>query len=243
MSCHRARNCAKSAVAAAVAIGALTPGLAAAQRRMALIPAEQLSPEQRAAAQVYRDARGRELRGGLFMDLLRVPDAMLGAFRMRDHVQKRSLFGERLTQMAILIMLREWTQRQEWSGHANEAANAGLDPAIIRAIAEGYRPPAMSADEAALYDFLLELQRNHNVSDPTYARVVGRWGEAGVIEAIQIAGLYTIVGMTLNTVREPIPQSYNPLPEYPQLKPAPDGVYSNPVPLFPESALPAGPRP
>ncbi len=233
---------ARSAAAGVSLLLALAPMTAAAQRRMQPIAPENLTAEQQRAAEVYRQARGTELRSGLFMDLLRVPDAMLGAFQMRDHVQKRSVFEERLTQMATLVVLREWGQRQEWSGHAFEAARAGLDPSIIRAIAEGSRPSRMTAEEAALYDFITELQNNHGVSDSTYSRVVDRWGEAGVIEAIQIAGLYTIVGMTLNTVREPIPQSYNPLPEFPQLQSTPDTVYSNLKPLFPRApASPAKP--
>lgn len=221
---------------------------AAAQRRMAPIPVEKMTEEQKAAKDVYEKTRGRALTGHLFMDLIRVPDAMLAGLRMREHVQWRNLFGDKLTEFALLITLREWSQRQEWSGHAYVAHRAGVEPEVMTALAEGRYPTKMTDDEAIIYDFTTELLRNHGVSDPTYARMIGRFGEEGVIEAITIASLYTMVGMTLNTVREPIPTKYNDLPDLPQVKSLPSTVYQDPVPqMIPppriENVRPAPPAP
>lgn len=210
---------------------ALLPHAAQAQRRMASIPAEQLTQEQKAAMAKYKESRGIDLTGHLFMDLLRVPDAMLGVFTMREHLRKNSVFGNQLTEFALLITLREWNQHQEWSGHVFQAVGVGVKGEVIAAIAEGRYPEGMSSDESIIYNFTTELLHNHSVSDPSYERMVKRWGEAGVIEAINIAGLYTIVGMVLNTVREQIPEKYNELPQFPQLKPTPLSVYKNPVSL------------
>lgn len=209
--------------------GALLPCAALAQRRMAPIPADKLTPEQKAAAETFKASRGYELKDHLFMDLLRVPDAMLGAFTMREHIRKNSLFGEPLTEFALLLTLREWSQAQEWSGHVASAVRAGIKGEVIAAIAEGRYPEGMSSDESTIYSFTMELLRNHSVSDVSYDRMVKRWGEAGVIEAINIAALYTVVGMVLNTAREPIPEKYNELPTFPQLKPVPLSTYTNPV--------------
>lgn len=43
---------------------------------------------------------------------------------------------------------------------------------MAQAIAEGRRPEGMVDEEEILYDFCLELQRNHSVSDATYDRAV-----------------------------------------------------------------------
>ena len=215
-----------------------------AQRRMAPIPADKMTPEQKAAAETFKASRGYELKDHLFMDLLRVPDAMLGAFRMREHIRKDSVFGGPLTEFALLLTLREWSQPQEWSGHVFQAVTAGVKGEVIAAVAEGRYPDGMTSDESIIYNFTMELLRNHSVSDVSYDRMVKRWGEAGVIEAIHIAALYTIVGMVLNTTREPIPERYNELPTFPQLKPVPLSTYTNPVSLFmnpsraPASAMP-----
>lgn len=221
----------------------LLPSVALAQRRMAPIPADKMTPEQKAAAEMFKASRGYELKDHLFMDLLRVPDAMLGAFRMREHIRKNSIFGGPLTEFALLLTLREWSQPQEWSGHVFQAVTAGIKGETIAAIAEGRHPDGMTSDESIIYNFTMELLRNHSVSDVSYDRMVKRWGEAGVIEAINIAALYTIVGMVLNTSREPIPERYNELPTFPQLKPVPPSTYTNPVSLSagPPGAPPATP--
>ena len=61
----------------------------------------------------------------------------------------------------------------------------------------------MAAEEEILYDFCVELQRNQSVSDATYARVVSKFGEQGVIDTLGITGYYTILAMVLNTARVP----------------------------------------
>jgi 4-carboxymuconolactone decarboxylase len=71
------------------------------------------------------------------------------------------------------------------------------------AIAEGRRPDKMSEEEAVLYDFCSELERNHGVTDATYARAVAKFGEQGVIDMVGITGYYTLLAMVLNTARVP----------------------------------------
>ena len=206
-----------ASVLALVSVLTLLPcGRAQAQRRMEPIPADKMTDAQKKAAAEYQAVRKSELTSGIFMDLLRVPDAMLAAFKMRTHLQNNSVLGNKLTELGILLTLREWTQQQEWAGHSQSSVRAGVSAEIVAAIAEGRRPAKMAEDEEILYDFCTELQRNHSVSDLTYGRMVGKFGEAGVIEAIQIGALYTWVSMTENTVRQPVPPNAKPLAPFPQ---------------------------
>lgn len=73
----------------------------------------------------------------------------------------------------------------------------------MKAIADGRRPQNMTPDEQILYDFSIELHRNKNVSDATYAPALSRFGEQGVIDILGINGYYTLLAMTLNTTRTP----------------------------------------
>lgn len=68
----------------------------------------------------------------------------------------------------------------------------------------------MADDEAPLYDFCIELHRNRSVSDATYARVVARFGEQGVVDVIGLSGWCTLVAMVLNTARTPLPAGVSP---------------------------------
>jgi 4-carboxymuconolactone decarboxylase len=74
---------------------------------------------------------------------------------------------------------------------------------VAAAIAAGRRPAAMADDEAALYDLVTELRQTQHVSDATYARALTLFGEKGVIDAIGIAGYYTMLAMVLNTAQTP----------------------------------------
>lgn len=207
-------------------------------RRMAPIPQDQWTSEQLAAAEVYKDARKNYPKSGLFMDLLRVPDMMLATLRMRLYVQQQISFGEKLAQLGMLVTLREWNQKQEWSGHAVEAVKYGLKPEIVQAIAEGRYPQNMDADESLIYNYCSELLRNHNVSDPTYDRMIKRFGERGAVEGILLVSIYSTVGMTYNVAREPVPAGRPELPDFPQLKAIPLSEYADVPPSPPGFALP-----
>ena len=91
--------------------------------------------------------------------MLRSPEVMLRAKAMGDYLRFRNVLPKRVSEMVILITAREWTQQFEWSHHYKFALEAGLAKEIIEAIAEGRRPERMAEDEAAAYDFSIELHR------------------------------------------------------------------------------------
>ena len=68
----------------------------------------------------------------------------------------------------------------------------------------------MAEDEAILYDLCMELQRNHGVSDTTYARALAKFGEPGIVETASLAGYYTLLAMVMNTARTPLAAGAKP---------------------------------
>jgi 4-carboxymuconolactone decarboxylase len=181
----------------------------AAQDRMPPIPPEKMTDAQRKAAAEFSAARGGTL-GGPFVPLLRSPEVMSRARAMGDYLRFKSVLPPRLSEFVILLTAREWTQNYEWDAHYRLALEGGLREELARAIAEGRRPPAMAEDEETLYEFVTELYRRRSVSDPTYARMVGRFGEQGVIDALGLAGYYSFLAMVLNTARTPLPAGRTP---------------------------------
>ena len=182
---------------------------AVAQDRMPPIPSDRLTDAQKKAIQEFEAARKTGL-SGPFWPLLRSPEVMSRARAMGDYLRFTSVLPPRLSEFAIIITARQWTQNYEWDVHAPLAAQGGLKPDIITAIAEGRRPAAMAADEETLYMLLDELQRNRSVSDVTYARAVQQFGEQGVIDILGISGYYTMLAMVLNTARTPVPPGHTP---------------------------------
>jgi 4-carboxymuconolactone decarboxylase len=98
---------------------------------------------------------------------------------------------------------REWRQDYEWSFHAPIALKQGIAQSMIDAVAAGRRPAVLTADEAIIYDFTIELLRDKQVSDPVYARARSRFGDKGVVDIVGLAGYYTLQAMILNVARTP----------------------------------------
>jgi len=75
----------------------------------------------------------------------------------------------------------------------------------------------MADDEEAAYDLSIEIQRNKRVSDATYAKAIAKFGEQGVIDILGINGYYTLLAMTMNATRTPLPVGTpEPLKRFPE---------------------------
>ena len=177
---------------------------ATAQDRMPPIPADKLTAEQKKAIAEFRAARDSNPRGP-FTPLLRSPEVMNRARAMGDYLRFKSVLPPRLSEFVILITAREWSQNYEWNAHYSLAMKGGLNPEIAKAVAEGRRPERMAEDEEIIYNFCTELQRNRSVSDVAYSRMVSKLGEQAVIDTVGLVGYYTLIAMTLNTARTPLP--------------------------------------
>ena len=175
-----------------------------AQVRMPPIPADKMTDAQKKAAADFAAVRKTDPTGP-FAVMLRVPELMDLSFKWREHVQFRSVLEPRLTELAIIIAARHWTQQYEWNAHYPLALKAGLKPELIAAVEEGRRPSRMAEDEEILYDLCTELQQNRGVSDVTYARALAKFGEPGIIEAVSLQGYYSLLAMVMNTARTPLP--------------------------------------
>jgi 4-carboxymuconolactone decarboxylase len=190
-----------------VAVGMAASG--AAQDRMPAIAAERLTDAQKKAIEEFKAARSVEI-SGPFVPLLRSPEVMSRARAMGDYLRFKSSLPPRLSEFVILLTARRWTQQYEWNAHQPLALKGGLKTEVVEAIAEGRRPERMAADEDAVYTLIDELHRNQSVTDTTYARAIAAVGEQGLIDAIGIAGQYTMLAMVLNTARTPLPQGASP---------------------------------
>ncbi len=197
-------------IPALLAFGALQVVHLSAQDRMPVIPSEKLTEAQKKAIQDYRHLRKQDLAGPPWSVLLRVPDLVVPSLQLRLHNLNNSALGPKLTELSIMIAARQWTNNFEWNAHSPLAQKAGLSPAILAAVAEGRRPEHMAEDEETIYDFCTELLHNQSVSDATYARMLAKFGEAGIVEAASLEGYYTYLSMVMNTARSPLAAGVKP---------------------------------
>ena len=181
-----------------------------AQDRMPVIPPDKLTEAQKKAVQDYKDIRKQDLTGPPWSVILRVPDLVVPSLQLRLHNLNNSALSPKLTEFAIMIAARHWTNNYEWAAHSTLAGRAGLNASILAAVADGRRPENMADDEALIYDFCDELLHNQSVSDPTYARMLAKFGEAGIVEAASLEGYYTYLSMIMNTARSPLAAGAKP---------------------------------
>jgi 4-carboxymuconolactone decarboxylase len=200
----------RATITRTIAVLACAAVPALAQDRMPPIAADKLTEAQKKAIEEFRTARSAEI-SGPFVPLLRSPEVLGRARAMGDYLRYRSALPPRLSEFVILMTARAWTQNYEWNAHEPLARQAGLQVAVIKAIADGRRPENMADDEEILFSFCDELRRNQSVSDATYARAVTKFGEQGVIDTVGLVGYYTMIAMVLNTARTPLPGGASPV--------------------------------
>jgi 4-carboxymuconolactone decarboxylase len=194
---------------------ALATAAAQAQTRLPTIPPAAYTPEQKQAAADFEAARKVPVFGP-FEPLMHSPQVMTLARSMGDYLRYKPSIGTTLSELAILVTAREWTQDYEWYVHAPIAAKVGIKPAVIEAIADGRRPAGMSEDEEIVYDFCVDLLRNKRVSDANFARAEKRFGKPGVVDLTAIAGYYTLLAMELNMAEYGLPAGAKKLERFPK---------------------------
>jgi 4-carboxymuconolactone decarboxylase len=181
------------------------------------IPFDKMTEAQRqAVAKAFPGSRAPI--GGPYSAWLRSPEVLIGRKMVGDYLLGyHGALSPKLTEIAILMTARQWSQPFIWNAHRELAEKAGVGRDIIQAIREGRRPAKMADDEAVIYDFCDELHRNKSVSDATYTRAVATLGEQGLVEAVAAIGHWASNAMLANTVRLPLPAGAPaPLAPFPQ---------------------------
>lgn len=165
-----------------------------------------MTARQREIATDMLRTRGKGAIGGPFGVFLHAPDYGDLAQKLGAHCRYRTAVPPRLSEFAILVLARLWRAQYEWYAHAPIAAKAGISEKTIKDLQAGRAPKSAPKDERALYDFISELHKTKRVSDKTYGRVHALLGDAGMVELTGILGYYTLIAMTLDVFRVPLPE-------------------------------------
>ncbi len=188
---------------------------AIAQDRLPTVAPASYSAEQKQAAADFEAARKTPVFGP-FEPLMHSPQVMSQARAMGDYLRYKSAIGTTLSELAILVTAREWSQDYEWTVHYPIALKAGIKADIAEAVGDGRRPTGMSDDEEIVYEFTTELLRTKRVSDRTFARADKRFGKQGVVDLTGIAGYYTLLAMELNVAQYAGPKESLRLARFPK---------------------------
>ncbi len=184
--------------------------------RMPEIPADKMTDAQKKAAEEFAAGRGTPVFGP-FVPLLRSPEVMLRAKAMGDYLRYKSTLPPKVSEYAILITARHYSQEYEWALHYPIALKAGVNPELLAQLAQGRRVRGVYETDQLIYEFVSELLTNHCVCDDTYHWAVTKLGEQGVIDLAGVVGYYTMLALVMNMARTPLPKGEKPaLPLFPR---------------------------
>jgi len=184
---------------------------AQADERFSELRLDQLTPEQqKMATMLTTPPRNSGLNTGPFNAFARSPALGVLLLQVSDYVRFNSSLPPRLSEFAIMIAARHWSQPYEWRAHYPLAIKGGLDRQILVDLGAGTRPHGMKEDETALYDFCTELYRDKDVSDVAFKAALAKFGERGIMDLIGIIGYYDIASMALivqKTTAKPVDEA------------------------------------
>jgi 4-carboxymuconolactone decarboxylase len=141
---------------------------------------------------------------------LHSPELAQRAQKLGEFVRFDTCLGPKLSELAILVTARFWTSHYEWYAHKRLSLKAGLDPAVIDAIAKRRVPQLDDPKARAVFDFSKVLHETHEVPEAIFARAKKELGEQGVVELVGILGYYTLISMTLNAFEVDLPEGEKP---------------------------------
>ena len=183
--------------------GAVAPAIGKEPRFPQLTMA-QLSDQQRPLGEAIMKISSVGI-AGPYNPMLRSPVLGQRMFDLLDYLRWHTSLPLRLNEFAILITGRLWRSQVEWYAHGPLALKAGLSPEVIADLKANRRPAAMQPDEAAVYDFVMELSVRHEVSDETFARAKMLLGEQQMVDLTAVTGTYVTVAMLLAMAEEGVP--------------------------------------
>jgi 4-carboxymuconolactone decarboxylase len=174
--------------------------------RLDLPPEAAMTPEQKAAcAEVVAGIRARV--PAPMIAWLRNPELATRGQKLGELLRYQTSLPPRLSELAILVCARHWPSHHEWTAHKREALKAGLDPAVIAAIAARRAPALHDAQEQAVHDVATTLLATARLPQPLYQRATDALGERAMVELVGLLGYYSLVALTLNAFELGLPGS------------------------------------
>ena len=186
-------------------------------QRFPLLNLEQLDDQQRPFADEILKVASIGTSGPFNM-LLRSPVMGLRMFAMLDYLRFNTSVPRKLNEFAILIQARLWTSQVAWTVHYPLAVKAGLSQAVADDLKAGKRPASMQPDEATVYEFCMDLAKDHAVSDAAFKKARELFSDQQIVDLIMVSGAYITLAMLSNTAEDATPGSNDhplqPLPTH-----------------------------
>ena len=163
---------------------------------------KQLNEDQTTVYQTILDGPRGEVVGPLKV-WLKSPSLAMKAQDLGKFARYETSLSSIMSELAILVTARIWSSGFEWSHHAPIALATGLEQHVVDALSFAKIPVFNDEKLRLIFQFCVELHRDHKVSDTTYSKAYETLGETTVIELVAICGYYGFISMTINSFAVP----------------------------------------
>ena len=142
---------------------------------------------------------------GPYTPLLCSPVLASRMYDLLDYLRWNSSLPPRLSEFAILIQGRLWRSQVESLAHYPQAIKAGLLETVAADLKVNRRPQGMKPDEAAIYDFCINISIKHEVSNDVYARGKAVLTDQQNVDLTALSGFYVTIAVLLSAAKEGVP--------------------------------------
>ena len=112
---------------------------------------------------------------------------------------------EKIRELAIITTARAMDCQYIWNAHAPDARSAGVSEALIDALRDNRPLPQMAPDEAAIFNYGMELFKTHQVTPKTFQEALDQFGAQHLVELTALMGNYAQTAFFLNAFAVELP--------------------------------------
>ncbi len=148
-------------------------------------------------------------RGGVarnYAAILNNPQAAGALAGLGGYARYETPLPPRIKALAVLTAAREACGHYVWTVNQAAARQAGISDETIAAIHEYRAPAGFDADDATVVQFVLELLRQHRISDATFEAMRGLVGNDGVVDTLVVSGYYHTLAHCLQALDVDLPE-------------------------------------
>ena len=148
-------------------------------------------------------------RGGVarnYAALLNNPAAAGSLAELGGYARYETPLPPRIKALAVLTAAREACGHYVWTVNQLAARDAGLSEEIIAAIREYRAPAGLTPEDAAVVQFVLEILRQHRISEATFEAMRALVGDAGVVDVLIVSGYYHTLAHCLQALEVELPE-------------------------------------
>jgi len=171
--------------------------------RVPITTRESMTPEGQKIWDDIEQSRGGVARN--YAAILNNPQAAGSMADLGGYARFETPLDPRIKTLAVLAAAREAGGHYVWTVNQRGAKEVGLSDDIIAAIREFRAPVGLEPADANVVQFVIEILRQHRVSDATYQALKAQIGDAGIIDVLVVSGYYHTLAHTLQALEVELP--------------------------------------